>query len=334
VVRFRREKYVPFGGPDGGDGGDGGDVVMVGDSGITTLRDLGHRRHYSAEDGESGRGRNQHGRKGTSLELKVPIGTIIRSIEEGEELQLGDLTAHGQRLIVAKGGKGGKGNKHFATAVKQAPSFAQPGEAGEERALILDLKLLADVGLIGHPNVGKSTLINAVSAARAKVGDYPFTTLEPKLGVVELGFKSFVVADIPGLIEGAHEGRGLGHDFLRHIERTRILIHIVDGTAPDPLANLKEIDRELALFDPSLGEKPQIIVVNKLDMPEVRDRMAEIQRSFAGMPEPLFFISAATGEGVPDLMRKAAEMLSGLAVPTSAPVEPEGFKVFRPKPVK
>ncbi len=333
MVSFRREKFIPFGGPDGGDGGNGGDVILIADRGKTTLSDMRHQKHYKAEDGENGRSKDQHGKKGGSLELKVPEGTIVRSTEDGEERELSDLTEDSQRLIVAKGGRGGRGNKHFTTSVKQAPRIAQEGEHGEERLLILDLKLLADVGLVGRPNVGKSTLINEVSSARSKVADYPFTTLEPKLGVVELDYKAFVIADIPGLIEGAHSGHGLGHDFLRHIERTRILIHIIDGTSQEPLSDLNEINQELFLFNSSLKDKPQIVAVNKIDIPSVRERMTEIRKSLASIGMPIFEISAASGEGLPDIMRKAAEMLAE-SIPATTPVDTGEFKVFRPKPIK
>ena len=333
MVSFRREKFIPFGGPDGGDGGDGGSIVLVADRSKTTLSDVRQQKHYRAEKGENGKSKDQHGRKGATLELKVPEGTIVRSAEDGEELELGDLTQEGQRLVVAKGGRGGKGNKHFATSVKQAPRTAQEGEPGEERHLILDLKLLADVGLVGRPNVGKSTLINAVSAARSKVADYPFTTVEPKLGVVELDYKAFVIADIPGIIEGAHAGHGLGHDFLRHIERTRILIHIIDGTSQAPALDIEEINQELFLFNSSLKEKPQIIAVNKIDIPSVRERLPEIEEALSGTEVPLHYISAIGGEGVPDLMRRAAELLAETVV-ASPPAKTEEFKVFRPKPIK
>ena len=332
AVSFLREKFIPFGGPDGGDGGDGGNVVLVADRSRTTLSDLRRQRHYRAGNGEKGRGKSQHGRKGSSLEIRVPEGTIVRSVESDGETELGDLISDGQRLVVAKGGKRGYGNEHFATSVKQAPRTAQKGEPGEKRELILDLKLLADVGLLGRPNVGKSTLINAVSAAGSKVADYPFTTLEPKLGVVEIGYASFVIADIPGLIEGAHAGHGLGHNFLRHIERTRILIHIIDGTTQDPLADFTEINEELFLFDSSLREKPQIVAVNKIDIPSVRERVAELEREIAGVGFPVYFISATGREGVAELMNKALELLNEAASPKTL-AERTDFKVFRPKPI-
>ncbi|MDD5093821.1 MAG: GTPase ObgE [Dehalococcoidia bacterium] len=332
VVHFRREKYAPFGGPDGGDGGDGGSVILIGDGGMTTLSDLRRQRHYRAERGSPGKGKQQHGKKGQDLEVRVPVGTIVRSLEESGEMELGDVTRDGQRVVVAGGGKGGLGNKHFATSVKQAPKTATEGEPGERRQIILDLKLLADVGLIGRPNVGKSTLINAVSAARSKVAAYPFTTLEPQLGVVELGYKSFVVADIPGLIEGAHTGRGLGHNFLRHIERTRILIHIIDGTTDRPLEDLDEINSELFRFNPLLKEKPQLVAVNKIDIPEVRQRLPDIEDALRSIEARVYFISAASGEGLTELMNVSAEMLSK-SVSKTPPTEAGEFKVFRPKPV-
>ena len=247
-------------------------------------------------------------------------------------IEIGDLVRDGQQLIAAKGGRGGRGNQHFATSVRQAPQYAQHGEPGEERKLILDLKLLADVGLLGRPNVGKSTLINAVSAAGSKIADYPFTTLEPKLGVVTIGYETFVIADIPGLIEGAHAGHGLGHEFLRHVERTRILIHIIDGTTQEPLKDFEEINQELFLYESTLKDKPQILVINKIDIPDVRERLADLKAELAGIGSAVYTISAATGEGVADLMNKTLELLS---ITTPSPREEKSeYKVFRPKPIK
>ncbi len=330
---FRREKFIPFGGPDGGDGGDGGSIVLVADRSKTTLSDLRRQKHYRASKGENGRGKDQHGKKGESLEIRIPMGTIVRGTGEEEGTEIGDIITDGQKLTVAKGGRGGHGNVHFATSVKQAPKKAQEGELGEERKIVLDLKLLADVGLLGRPNVGKSTLINSVSAARSRVADYPFTTLEAKLGVVEMGYEAFVIADIPGLIEGAHTGHGLGHDFLRHVERTRILIHIIDGTTQDPLADFEEINRELFLFDAKLKEKPQVVVINKIDIPSVKEQLAELKERLGEVGLPIYAVSAASGEGVADLMNKSLEMLSE-AVPPSPKKEKVEFKVFRPKPIK
>ncbi len=333
IVSFLREKFVPFGGPDGGDGGDGGNVVLIADRSKTTLGDLRRQRHYRAGNGENGKGKNQHGKKGDSLDIRIPEGTIVREITaDGKTIEMGDLVRDGQELIAAKGGRGGRGNQHFATSVRQAPQYAQHGEPGEERKLVLDLKLLADVGLLGRPNVGKSTLINAVSAAGSKIADYPFTTLEPKLGVVTIGYETFVIADIPGLIEGAHAGHGLGHEFLRHVERTRILIHIIDGTTQEPLKDFEEINQELFLYEASLKDKPQILVINKIDIPDVRERLADLKAELAGIGSPVYTISAATGEGVADLMNKTLELLSTTAKSTRE--EKSEYKVFRPKPIK
>lgn len=332
VVSFRREKFVPFGGPDGGDGGDGGSVFLVATRGLSTLSHLRQRRHYRAQKGSHGKGKNQHGRKGDDLTLTVPLGTLVQRKEDDGKVMLADLTVEGQLVLVAKGGRGGWGNAHFATATNQAPRIAQKGKPGEEWQLMLDLKLLADAGIVGYPNVGKSTLLSSVSKASPKVADYPFTTTEPVLGVVELGYRSFVLAEIPGLIEGAHRGRGLGHDFLRHIERTRVLIHLLDGGAEHPLSHLSKTNEELRLFNPALGEKPQLVAINKIDLPSVRARLPELRRMLGEVAAPVYFISAATGEGIAELMNKTAELLEqGLP---QAEAEVAEFKVFRPKPVK
>jgi len=332
VVSFRREKFVPFGGPDGGDGGDGGSVVLVASRGLSTLTHLRQRRHYRAQKGDHGKGKNRHGKKGDDVVLAVPLGTLVQRKEDNGKVTLADLTVEGQRVLVAKGGRGGRGNTHFATPTNQAPRIAQQGKPGEEWQLLLDLKLLADAGIIGYPNVGKSTLLSSVSKASPKVADYPFTTTEPVLGVVELGYRAFVLAEIPGLIEGAHQGRGLGHDFLRHIERTRVLIHLLDGSAEHPLSDLNKTNEELRLFNPALGEKPQLVAINKIDLPSVRTRLPELRRMLRGIGPPVYFISAATGEGIAELMNKTAELLEqGLPQPETEAVE---FKVFRPKPVK
>lgn len=304
-VSFRREKYVPRGGPDGGDGGDGGDVVMVADDQLTTLLDLRYQKQYRAGRGEHGRGKDQHGKRGEDKIVAVPVGTMIRDSRTGE--LLADLKASGDRVVVAGGGKGGKGNARFATSTNRSPRRAQPGLPGEERDLDIELRLLADVGIIGIPNAGKSTLIAAISAARPKIADYPFTTLVPNLGVVSYGEgKSFVVADIPGLIEGAHRGEGLGHKFLRHVSRTSLVIHLVDASqivAEDPLAGWAAINRELELFDRALAEKLQIVVANKIDLPEARANVPYLERSLASTHFPFCAISAATGEGLRELIR-------------------------------
>lgn len=332
MVSFRREKFAPFGGPDGGDGGDGGGVFFVATRGMSTLSHLRARRHYRAQRGGHGKGSNRHGKKGDDLTLQVPLGTLVQRKEDNGQVMLADLTLAGQRVLVAKGGRGGWGNAHFTTPTNQAPRIALMGKPGEECQLMLDLKLLADAGIIGYPNVGKSTLLSSVSRASPKIADYPFTTTEPVLGVVALGYRSLVLAEIPGLIEGAHQGRGLGHDFLRHIERTRVLIHLLDGSAEDPLSHLKKTNEELRLFNPALGEKPQLVAVNKIDLPAVRTRLPELRRMLSEVEPPVYFISAATGEGIAELMNKTAELLEqGLP---QAEVEAAEFKVFRPKPVK
>ena len=329
VVSFRREKYVPRGGPDGGDGGRGGSVVLMSNPALTTLASFRHRRRYRAERGRHGEGGKRHGRSGEDLVIPVPVGTIVRRVEaNGSGEVVADLTAPGQRVVVAGGGKGGRGNARFATSTRQAPRIAERGQRGEQTRLILDLKLLSDVGIVGLPNAGKSTLLRAVSAARPKVADYPFTTLEPVLGVVEVGYESFVVADLPGIIEGAHEGAGLGHQFLRHVERTRVLAHLLDGSRPDPVADLETLNRELAWYSGELERKRQQVVVNKLDLPEVRARRAELDARLRTLGHDPLFISAATGEGVPDLLRRLLELLSAIEVPASLVAE---VPVLRPR---
>jgi GTP-binding protein len=310
-VSFRREKFVPRGGPNGGNGGDGGDVVAVADPQLTTLLDLRYQKQYKAGRGEHGMGSDCHGRRGEDREIKVPVGSMIRDAATGE--LIADLQAPGERVIVAAGGRGGKGNAHFVTSTFRAPRFAQPGEAGEERELEIELRLLADVGIIGLPNAGKSTLIAAVSAVRPKIADYPFTTLVPNLGVVGYGDgKSFVMADIPGLIEGAHEGHGLGDKFLRHIMRTNLLVHLIDASTIDPenpLTEWKAINRELELFDSELGAKPQIVVANKVDLPEGRANARILAKQLPRQYRPLQTISAATTEGVKALVQRIGRKL-------------------------
>lgn len=312
-VSFRREKFVPRGGPDGGDGGKGGDVIVEASAGLSTLLDLRHQPHQKADRGRNGMGKDRHGAKGASLTIRVPVGTVIKDAESGEVLV--DLTEAGQSIILLKGGRGGQGNARFATATHKAPKFAQPGEPGEERWIRLELKLMADVGLLGFPSVGKSSFITKVSAARPKVADYPFTTLKPHLGVVEYkNYRSFVIADIPGIIEGAHAGAGLGHRFLRHVERTRLLLHLLDPCRThdsDPIRDYETLNRELLLFDPELAEKPQIVAVNKVDLPDVRDLLPAIEPWFAERGLTIFPISAATGEGVEALLDEIARRLWG-----------------------
>ena len=330
MIGFRREKYVPYGGPDGGDGGHGGNISVVADRGMNTLlKYYQGKRRFAAERGENGSGRKKHGKNGSDLDIKVPQGTLIYKEREGERELMVDMAVDGQRVMVARGGRGGYGNTRFATPVNQAPRIAQKGEVGDEASLILELKLIADVGIIGHPSVGKSTLLATASAARPKIAAYPFTTTEPILGVVDVGHNSFVLAEIPGLIEGAHRGLGLGHDFLRHAERTRVLIHLLDGSSANPRADMDQINKELAMFNPVLASKRQLVAVNKIDLPQVLERIPELQKELGNGEAPLF-ISAATTEGVSQLMTKACEMLDSVATPQ--PVE--AITVFRPQPRK
>ncbi|MGA7828336.1 MAG: GTPase ObgE [Geobacteraceae bacterium] len=312
-VSFRREKFIPFGGPNGGDGGKGGDVVFEVSENISTLLDLRHRPHQKAGRGVHGMGKDRHGARGKDICIPVPPGTIIKDAETDEILA--DLTEPGQRIVLLHGGRGGQGNARFATSTNKAPKFAQPGEPGEERTLRLELKLLADVGLFGFPSVGKSSFITKISAARPKIADYPFTTLTPNLGVVDYkNYRSFVVADIPGLIEGAHQGAGLGHRFLKHVERNRLLLHIIDlSLMPDrdPIRDYESLNRELLLFDEELATKPQIVVVNKIDLPHVRENIEEIVPYFAAKGIKIFPISSVTGEGIPLLLDEIAARLWG-----------------------
>ncbi len=305
AIAFRREKFVPKGGPSGGDGGNGASVVLVVDEGLSTLLDFRYKSQFDAPAGEAGANKDMYGRAGADIVLRVPPGTQVFDAHTGA--LIGDLRTHGERLVVAQGGKGGRGNMHFATPTDRAPRRSEPGTPGEERTIRLELKLLADVGLLGFPNVGKSSLIARISAARPKIADYPFTTLVPNLGTVGLsGERTFVVADIPGLIEGAHAGAGLGDRFLRHLDRTRLLVHLLDPSAAadgrSPLADYEAMNRELALYDPELAARPQIVVLNKIDIPEVRKRKAQLARTFAKRGVTLLAISAATGEGTAELL--------------------------------
>ncbi len=319
AVSFRREKYVPRGGPDGGDGGRGGNVYLVADPNLRSLFPLSHQIHYRAGRGAHGKGKKMHGASGKDLEVRVPLGTVVRPLDR-PDVQV-DLVVPGQRLLVARGGAGGRGNARFATPTNRAPRIAERGQPGERRWLLLELKLIADVGLVGLPNAGKSTLLAAVTAARPKIADYPFTTLSPNLGVVELEDETFVLADIPGLIEGAHAGAGLGHDFLRHIERTRLLIHLLDAAAEDPLRDFETIRRELELYQPELARRPTLVALNKMDLPEARARAPELRQALEARGYPTFPISAATGEGVRPLLRAALEQLRRLPPPFPTPEE-------------
>lgn len=316
-VSFRREKYVPRGGPNGGDGGNGGDVVMLARENLSSLLDHRYQQHYKAKRGEHGRGKDQHGKNAPTLYVPVPLGTVIMDYDTGEIL--GDLTEDGETLIVAKGGRGGRGNARFVSSTNQAPKYAEPGGEGEERTLHLELKLLADVGIMGFPNAGKSTLISRISAARPKVADYPFTTLVPNLGVVSYGDgKTFVVADIPGLIEGAHEGAGLGIQFLRHIERTKLLIHVLDLspiTERNPIEDYETMNKELRAYSEELSRKPQIVVPNKIDITEAREKLKDVKKYFDKAGIKIFPISSATGEGIKELVRETAITLERLKTP-------------------
>ncbi|MDA8173466.1 MAG: GTPase ObgE [Nitrospiraceae bacterium] len=312
AVSFRREKYVPRGGPDGGDGGRGGHVIFRADPELSTLLDFKYQREYIAQKGQNGMKKKMHGKDGGDLIVRVPVGSVISDAETGG--LMADMDAPGKEFVAAKGGRGGQGNQHFATAVRQAPKFAQPGMPGEDKLVNIELKLLADVGLIGLPNAGKSTLLSVITTAKPKIADYPFTTLEPMLGVVKLeGFKSFVVADVPGLIEGAHRGVGLGFQFLRHVERTRILAHLVDvsvGQPGDPVQDLEKINRELGLHSPALMEKPQAVVASKADAadPEKLEKL----KSYCDENNIDFFsISAVRKKGLGPLLKYLARKAQG-----------------------
>ncbi|MDD2619450.1 MAG: GTPase ObgE [Syntrophomonadaceae bacterium] len=309
IVAFRREKYVPMGGPAGGDGGRGGNIVFQADEGLRTLMDFRYRRHFKAERGAHGQGKNMHGAWGEDLRIKVPVGTVIRDDDNDEVIA--DLTVNGQEVVVAKGGKGGRGNARFLSSVNRAPSFSENGELGEERWIRLELKLLADAGLVGYPNAGKSTLIARISAARPKIADYPFTTLVPNLGVVQTrNNDSFVVADIPGLIEGAHQGAGLGHEFLRHVERTRVLLFVLDAAQTegrDVLEDYRVLRAELELHNLDLLNRPFIVVANKMDIPEALENAARLQQE---LEMEVCMISGVTGQGVDELIEKTFQLLS------------------------
>lgn len=323
MISFRREKYVRQGGPDGGDGGRGGDVIFATSSHLNSLVTFQRNRHYRASNGTHGTVQRMNGASGEDLRLEVPPGTVIRNAETGDILA--DLTEPGQEVVILAGGRGGRGNQHFANSRQQAPRIAERGEPGEELWLTLELKLIADVGLVGVPNAGKSTLLSAISAARPKIGNYPFTTLQPNLGVVTIEeYETIVIADIPGLIEGASEGIGLGHDFLRHIERTRVLVHLLDGLSEDPMTDWTMLNNELQLYNPELAAKPQLVVLNKIDLPDVRAREAEIRTAVIAAGYPFMSISAVTGEGVKSLLYEVKKLADASPVvhtpPTLEPV--------------
>ncbi len=328
-MSFRREAHVPKGGPDGGDGGEGGSVVLVADPQLSSLIDYRYKHHFKAERGTHGQGARRHGKTGQDLELRVPLGTVVRELDpETQEplYEIADLTQPGERVVVAPGGRGGRGNIHFVTSVRRAPAFAEKGEPARDHWIELEMKLMADAALVGMPSVGKSSLIARMSAARPKIADYPFTTLVPNLGVVTADDKSFVAADVPGLIEGASEGKGLGHEFLRHIERTALILHVVDLTGGfegrDPVDDYEKINAELAAHAEELAERPQIVVGNKADMPGTSEALARLQARAAADGRPFFAVSAVNGQGINELelvtADKVAELRSQIEVEAPA----------------
>jgi len=333
---FRREKYVPEGGPAGGDGGKGGDIILQVDEGLRTLLDFRYQKHFKADRGEHGRNKGQHGANAKDMIIKVPPGTVV--IDDDTNEILADLIRHEQQAVIAKGGRGGRGNMRFATPANPAPEISEKGEPGEERYIVLELKVMADVGLAGFPSVGKSTLLSTVSKAKPKIAAYHFTTITPNLGVVEVGDgRSFVMADLPGLIEGAHQGAGLGHQFLRHIDRTRVIVHVVDmaGTeGRDPYEDWLKINKELEQYNIKLMERPQIIAANKMDIPEAEKNLKEFQKKIEDQ-YPVFAISAATGEGIQELLYAIADTLDQIPAQLMVEeVEEEERKVYKMKPKK
>lgn len=326
MVHFRREKYVPRGGPDGGDGGKGGDVIFEVKASLNTLANFRHVRRYIADDGKMGGPNNRYGKSADDLIIPIPPGTVIYDNDTGEIL--GDLTDDGQQLMVCKGGRGGRGNTHFKNSRHQAPRTAEKGEPPLEKNIRLELKLIADIGLIGVPNAGKSTLLASLTNAQPKIGAYPFTTLQPNLGVAPIGdYENVVLADIPGLIEGAAQGAGLGHEFLRHIQRTRVLIHLLDGMGEDPIADFSQINTELSLFDERLGEKPQIIALNKIDQPDVQEIWEIVKEELESRGHKVMAISALARTDIRKLLMKAVEELSK----TPALEEVAPLPVYRPE---
>ncbi|OGI30135.1 MAG: GTPase ObgE [Candidatus Melainabacteria bacterium RIFOXYA12_FULL_32_12] len=314
VVAWRKEKYIPKGGPAGGDGGIGGSVYIEADESLSTLLDFKYKSRFLAQNGEPGRSKNQHGKNGDDVYIKVPAGTIVRDINSNKII--GDLVLHGDKILVASGGRGGRGNARFATSIRRAPQFCEPGEPGIERDIELELKLIADIGLLGLPNAGKSTLISVISAAKPKIADYPFTTLTPNLGVVKKpSGDGFVVADIPGLIAGASLGAGLGLEFLRHVERTRLLVHLLDMTEEDPLKNYNIINQELKNYGGKLIETPQVIALNKIDAADP-DKISSTEEHFKNEGKDVFIISAATGQGVQDLVNYLIKKVDEIPPPT------------------
>jgi GTP-binding protein len=331
---FRREKYIPRGGPDGGDGGRGGHVYLVADAQLNTLLPFREKQRFVAGHGTHGASRTRKGKQGRTITVAVPPGTAVSTEIDGETYII-DLERPGQRLLAARGGKGGLGNVHFTSSRRQAPRISELGEPGEELELHLELKLIADVGLVGFPNAGKSTLLSVVSAARPRIAAYPFTTLQPNLGIVDVGYERFVLADIPGIIEGAHVGVGLGFDFLRHIERTRLLLHVVDAAGVDyrdPLDDYHQINQELVQYQPELAQRPQLVLLNKLDLPEGQENLERLRSELPVPPEDIFPISAATGEGIEPLLQRVVTELRAIPAPVREPVEANAPPLTWPVP--
>jgi GTP-binding protein len=332
-VSFRREKYIPFGGPDGGDGGSGGNVFIMASPNMVDLGLIMRRKEFIAKNGRGGSGWRKHGKKGEDLSILVPVGTMVfTKAGSGDEIFLVDLSAPEQKVLVANGGRGGLGNARFATAVNQAPEIASKGEPGEERDIVLEVKLITDICIIGHPNSGKSTLLSAISRAKPEIADYPFTTRQPILGAITDVRRDLIVTEIPGLVEGAHLGKGLGNEFLRHVERTRLLIYLLDGSSPTILDDLGTLEKEVALYK-DLSRKPKIVAINKIDLPEVQSRLPEMKQRFADLRAPVFYISADSGQAVLELVRKAMEMVDQASLNKEIDTQAD-IKVFRPKPRK
>lgn len=331
-ISFRREKYVPLGGPDGGDGGAGGDVYLIADENVSDLTFFRYKRSFQAGGGGDGGRQKKHGARGEDIIIPVPVGTCVYQKDaDGSEAMIADLSRQGERVLVARGGKGGLGNVHFATPRKQAPEIATRGEGGEERRLVLDQRLMVDVAILGLPNSGKSSLLAAISSAKPKVAEYPFTTLQPVLGTVDTGVETFTVAELPALTEGSHQGRGLGNAFLRHTGRAKVLVLLLDGTSADIMHDADVLRQEIALYQPSLLQRPQIIVVNKIDLPEAREGMRELRTAFQSSGVAVCFVSAVSGEGVAGLVATVAALLRQATADAAAPAEAP-VAVFRPRP--
>jgi GTP-binding protein len=334
-VSFRKEKYVPFGGPDGGDGGGGGNVSVVASPNLVDLSSIGRKREFLAENGHRGGGGRKRGKKGEDLVIAVPVGTVVfTKADSGEEIPLADLRTPWQKILVTKGGRGGLGNVHFATAVNQAPEIAGKGESGEKKSIILEVKLITDICIVGKPNSGKSTLLAAISRAKPEIAEYPFTTRQPILGVMPGDKRDFIIAEIPSLVEGSHLGKGLGNEFLRHVERTKLLIYLLDGSSPSLIDDLSTVDKEITLYK-GLSKKPKIVAVNKIDLPEVQARLPEVKQRLvpilSGLGVPVFYISTVSDQAMLELTRKAMEMVDQ-ASQGEEMISPAQIAIFRPKP--